>query len=184
MWPRLHAAHAWLGRFYIVTLIWCTGTSLIIHNTGLPPAVLISFVWVLGGVTLAWALICVHTAGMDRKAAAAAGERLEAEGLAAAAAPGGLPALLAAERARLAAGKTFAQRAFSLKAAHGALMFVAWFNVVGRIFATPGLGDFTCYTYRERRARSGVAAAAPRLAEPVAPPGDLFGAPPSDSVRA
>lgn len=146
--PRLHAAHAWLGRFFIVTLLWCTATSLLIHNTGLPVAVLVSFLWVMGGVTIGWALINIHQARMGRAAAAAAGASLKAEGLSAA--PGGdLAALLAAERAAIAGGKSWSQRLLSLKAAHGAIMFVAWINVVGRIFATPGLAEFTCYTYRE-----------------------------------
>ena len=52
--------HAWFGFMYIVFILWTTGTAMIIHNTGLPPAVLISFIWVLGGLTVGWALIRLH----------------------------------------------------------------------------------------------------------------------------
>lgn len=52
--PSLRWTHAWFGRAYIIAMLWATATSLIIHNSGLPPATLISFVWVLGGMTIAW----------------------------------------------------------------------------------------------------------------------------------
>lgn len=38
-------------------------------------------------------------------------------------------------------------RMFSLKAFHGALMFVSWINIAGRVFVTPLDRQFDCYTY-------------------------------------
>ena len=46
--------HPWFGRCYIIFLLWCMGTSLIIHNSGLPIAVLVSFAWVLCGLSFGW----------------------------------------------------------------------------------------------------------------------------------
>lgn len=147
-WPRLHRAHAWLGRIYILSVLWCMAFSLIIHNTGLPIATLVSFLWVLLSVSFGWFIAIWHTNSMTRRATAAVAARL-AKGEAVPDGPDGLARLIAAERAALAQNKTFARRFFSLKAAHGVMMFVGWINVVGRVFATPGLAEFTCYTYRE-----------------------------------
>ena len=60
--------HVYFGRLYIICMLWCMGTSLVIHNTGLPIAVLTSFVWVLGGLTAGWILIKLHQLGMEKKA--------------------------------------------------------------------------------------------------------------------
>ena len=126
--------HPWCGRIYILSMLWSTATSLLIHNTGLPgtfpwnpltasvcsseaycqyrfpplppnfhdsspsladaqlptglttsyethsclfplltlaaAAVLLSFLWVLIGLTLAWIIIVFHTYYLDREAAA------------------------------------------------------------------------------------------------------------------
>ena len=40
--------------------------------------------------------------------------------------------------------KSWSQRMFSFKAAHGILMFVSWINMTGRIFGSNQSGDFTC----------------------------------------
>jgi len=48
------------GRVYILAMLWSTATSLLVHNTGLPAGVLISFVWVMGGLTIGWILINIH----------------------------------------------------------------------------------------------------------------------------
>ena len=39
--------HIWMGRLYILSMLYATATSLLIHNAGLPPAVLISFIYVI-----------------------------------------------------------------------------------------------------------------------------------------
>lgn len=127
-WPRAHPAHAYLGRCYIVFMLWATATSLLIHNTGLPTAVLVSFIWVLGGLTIGWAAIQVHQARAAAAAARAAQEAIKSEG----GVPGGdLAALVAREKGRIASDKTLAQRMLGLKALHGAVMFTSWINIVG-----------------------------------------------------
>eukprot|EP00878_Enallax_costatus_P035426 GHUV01039495.1.p1 GENE.GHUV01039495.1~~GHUV01039495.1.p1 ORF type:complete len:117 (-),score=2.87 GHUV01039495.1:330-680(-) len=52
--PAVSWTHAWFGRAYILSMLWATATSMVIHNSGLPPATLISFVWSLGGLTVSW----------------------------------------------------------------------------------------------------------------------------------
>jgi len=47
--PAFKWTHAWFGRAYIISMLWATASSLVIHNTGLPASTLISFIWALGG---------------------------------------------------------------------------------------------------------------------------------------
>ena len=58
-----------------------------------------------------------------------------------------LERLLVEQKIKIAGNKTFKQRVISLKALHGLVMFISWFNIVGRIFASDQSGDFTCHTY-------------------------------------
>lgn len=107
------------------------GTSLIIHNSGLPPATLISFIWVLGGMCLAWILIKFHEMRMDRQAMNMVTQQLAAGGPEAVAASKDLRAALVAAKVQLAGSKGFVGRFFSIKAAHGIIMFVSWINIAG-----------------------------------------------------
>ena len=54
-----HKWHALFGRMYILCMLWCMGTSLLIHNVGLPVGVLISFLFVLVGLSIGWACIVI-----------------------------------------------------------------------------------------------------------------------------
>ena len=51
------------------------------------------------------------------------------------------------EKLKIIQTRTATQRLFSYKAFHGALMFMSWINITGRIFASDQSGDFQCYTY-------------------------------------
>ncbi len=50
-----------VGRSYIITMFWGMTTSLLIHNTVLPEAVLWSFLWVLLGLCIGWVVIIFHS---------------------------------------------------------------------------------------------------------------------------
>ena len=52
--------HHWFGKLYILNMLYATASSLLIHNTGLPFAILISFAYVLGALTIGWILITIH----------------------------------------------------------------------------------------------------------------------------
>lgn len=42
-------------------MLWCMASSLLIHNTGLPLPILVSFVYLLVSITVGWNAIRVHT---------------------------------------------------------------------------------------------------------------------------
>ena len=61
-------AHQWFGRVYILSMLYATASSLLIHNTGLPLAVLYSFAICIGGLTVAWILILLHKSWLNNLA--------------------------------------------------------------------------------------------------------------------
>ena len=69
---RMHSSikwtHVWFGRSYIIMILWTMATSLVIHNTGLPIATLVSFIWVLGGITIGWIIISIHQTNLRSQA--------------------------------------------------------------------------------------------------------------------
>lgn len=140
--PRSAWTHAWFGRAYIIFMLWTTATSILIHNNGLPDGTLISFLWVLGGLTIGWVVVVVYQGQMQRKAVLLAESQTKFQE-----AGGDWNKLISAAKKEIAAGKSFRERILSLKAFHGAMMFMSWMNIAGRVFATPNINDFTCYTY-------------------------------------
>ena len=118
---KLYLFHKWIGKLYLLFMIYANASSLLIHNSGLPPAVLISFIYVIGGLTIGWILIQIHqykNEGYTRSSMILYQQDLSCR-----------------------------KRVFSLKGFHGMFMFLSWFNIAGRIFASDQSGDFTCYTY-------------------------------------
>lgn len=141
---KLKWMHVGLGRSYVLFMLWNTGTSLVIHNSGLPLAVLISFIWVLGGLTFGWMVITIHQSNMWKKAH----ENVLQKILSNQHNPDQtLHTMVINEKANIAAKKTFKERMISWKALHGALMFTSWLNIAGRIGASNQTGDFQCHTY-------------------------------------
>lgn len=141
--PKVHFLHRWFGISYIVTMLYCTATSLLIHNTGLPLGVLVSFVICLVGLVIGWILALVHRITLTNQAMKLVSVYLVKN------APRkiDLKALINAKKSEIMANRTFVQRLFSWKAFHGMFMFMSWLNITGRIFASDQSGDFTCYTY-------------------------------------
>jgi hypothetical protein len=48
---------------------------------------------------------------------------------------------------RVASKKSWSERLFSAKAAHGMLMFMSFVNIIGRLGASDQSGGFQCYTF-------------------------------------
>ena len=113
------------------------------HNSGLPIAVCISFLFVLLGLTLGWGCVKLHQHFMHEQILDEVQQKLKSS-------RSSLP-LLSQEMKTAAQSindrKSWSQRMFSFKAAHGILMFVSWINMTGRIFGSNQSGDFTCHTY-------------------------------------
>jgi hypothetical protein len=138
-------AHQWFGRVYILSMLYATASSLLIHNTGLPLAVLYSFAICIGGLSVAWILILLHKSWLNNMALKTLYEKLISSRRVNDSTS--LTELISDEITRLLEKRTTCQRIFSYKAFHGALMFMSWINITGRIFASDQSGDFQCYTY-------------------------------------
>ena len=125
--PRFNWLHLWFGRAYILAMFWATGTSMMIHNTGLPVGVLWSFLWVGLGITFGWLVITIHQKNRTRR-----GKNVDQAN---------------EEPQTRTKWQKILDRMLTLKAVHGVLMWVSFINILGRIFATPGLSKFECHTY-------------------------------------
>ena len=142
--------HVWFGRMYIICMFWCMGTSLVVHNTGLPVAVLISFVWVLGGLSVGWILIKFHLIHVERKASAKFGKLITGatdEQVRSLISREGVFNLMAQFRTEVVQLRSLRDRMLSCKAAHGVLMFMSFMNIFGRIFGVNLSNGFSCHTF-------------------------------------
>ena len=173
VYPPLHPWHALGGRLYILSMLWCMGTSLLVHNVGLPEGVLVSFLIVLLGMTVGWGCVKLHQGHMQQEVGRRVDEmvilwlseskvvevkeeteehitvkhtaRTGSEEMVHKPAP--LAAMMMKARSAITSERGIAARIFSYKAAHGALMFMSWVNIAGRIGSSDQKGDFACYTY-------------------------------------
>lgn len=145
MVPPLKWLHAWFGRMYIFSMIMATATALLIFNSGLPEAVLWSFLWTNLCLAAGWILIKFHQANLHNAALALVETRLSKGALDEASFRLG-EAVMQAKK-EIGWAKTASQRFLSIKALHGVCMFVSVFGLAGRVFFSNQSGDFTCYTY-------------------------------------
>ncbi|KAI8806007.1 hypothetical protein BJ742DRAFT_373687 [Cladochytrium replicatum] len=109
-----------MGRLYIIFMIWAMGSSLLIHNTGLPTGVLWSFLWVGVGLSIGYIAIGFHQ-----------------------------QRILVRKPTKSASWNRWSEifwRIVSWKGLHGVMMLLSWINVAGRTFVTKP-DDFDCYTY-------------------------------------
>jgi hypothetical protein len=144
--PKIKFLHRWCGILYIISMLFTTASSLLIHNTGLPLAVLISFAYVMIFLTVAWFLIKAHQLKYYNLAVEAVELDIK-EGKHADNADFTLRDEISTKTVEILNKRTLVQKMFSLKSSHGILMFTSWLNIAGRIFASNQSGEFTCYTY-------------------------------------
>ncbi len=139
-------------------MLWCMGTSLVIHNTGLPVAVLLSFLWVLGGLTFGWILIKKHQSIIEHEASNLCKGQIAKEikelqtnqqnnGILSTMKDHGITNTMRALKIKLEKEKSIWQRMYSYKAAHGILMFVSFINIAGRVFGVNLDREFSCHTF-------------------------------------
>lgn len=152
--PQWRWLHKWFGLSFTINMIWAIFSSLLIHNTGLPVATLISFAFVGGGLTVGWVVIRFYQLNMSNQAMQRVQQTLLTKTMPKTASDEDttttsldLVVLLQQAKQDILKEQTFLQRFFSLKTLHGVAFFVSWFQLAGRIFASNQSGDFTCYTY-------------------------------------
>jgi len=153
--------HSWSGRIYIISMLWSVACSSLMKNQGLPLAALTSFAAVIVGLTFGWIFIIIYKQNIEKAALSIAQERIIEKALTSTKVSSdsdedgddknekqsiNLTAMLSDAKIEVVESKTFMQRFFSLKAAHGLLFFVSWMQIAGRIF-NDGDGEFTCHTY-------------------------------------
>lgn len=120
LFPKFQWLHLWMGRLYIIFMLWATGTAILIHNTGTPVGVIWSFLWVMLGLTAGWLAITIHQKVRFKRSNP----------------PAEKPSKL----------YQIFKRMFSLKGFHGCIMFVSWINIAGRCLGLTWR-DFECFTY-------------------------------------
>lgn len=94
---------------------------------------LLSFVWVLGALSVGWVVINIHQGQIERQAMLNVQTALKVGQVPV----DNLMAAIQQEKGRIAEGKSWLQRLCSWKALHGALFFTSWLNIAGRVFVTP-----------------------------------------------
>eukprot|EP00698_Gefionella_okellyi_P004175 TRINITY_DN13894_c0_g1_i1.p1 TRINITY_DN13894_c0_g1~~TRINITY_DN13894_c0_g1_i1.p1 ORF type:complete len:317 (-),score=55.30 TRINITY_DN13894_c0_g1_i1:1017-1967(-) len=154
--PLLKPYHSLFGRLYVIFMLWCMASSLLIHNAGLPFPIIISFLYLLGGITFGWISIYIHI----RRFEANLWKRLEyslKEALSFGAHVD-LAALRQAEIRNIVDNKSFVQRLFSLKALHGIMFAFSWAQMLGRTVVTnPGRSWSGCWSYPAYKSVTGQA---------------------------
>jgi hypothetical protein len=145
VWTRFISWHKWSGRIYILSMLWSTCSSLLINNTGLPLATLISFGAVMGGLTVGWIAILMYKIGVEQKVLGETQKRLTSKSKDEAEI--NLQQLMDESKTHVLRSMTWKERFISLKTVHGTMFFISWFQITGRIFASDQSGNFDCYTY-------------------------------------
>jgi hypothetical protein len=124
-------------------MLLTTAFSLLVHNTGIPTGVLVSFIWVLGGLTIGWVVIQFHQRTMYKTALS----RLDTAIACGDVKLTTLESAIAEEKNKISSEKTLFQRIFSVKTFHGLVMFTSWVNIMGQISTGNVRGEYECYTY-------------------------------------
>jgi hypothetical protein len=128
------------------------GSSLLIHNTGLPFPIIISFLYLLGSITIGWTAIWFHA----RRFQSQLWSRIQGK-ISQSNDEVNIAQLIASESQSINAGKKFIYRFVSLKTLHGMLMTFSWYQMLGRLVVTnPGSWD-GCWTYPAYKCASGSA---------------------------
>lgn len=145
--------HSLSGRLYLGFMFWCMATSLLIHNTGLPFFVIVSFLYLAISMTSGHLLILFHQQNFQNTIWQRVQARLnDLKGSSAIK----LQELKQEEIEQYNINRTFTQRLFSLKALHGALMTFSWCQIVGRLFVTnPSTSWHGCWTYPAYKSTDG-----------------------------
>ena len=121
--PKIKFLHAWSGRLYIVSMLLATASALLINNTGLPGPTLVSFTYTMTALPTAWLLIKIYEQMMNN----AVTKRVETELKNMSSTKNiDLKQMRKTEIGKILKNRSWSQRFFSLKTAHGILMLLSW----------------------------------------------------------
>eukprot|EP01129_Flabellula_baltica_P008126 TRINITY_DN31_c0_g1_i1.p1 TRINITY_DN31_c0_g1~~TRINITY_DN31_c0_g1_i1.p1 ORF type:complete len:258 (+),score=29.76 TRINITY_DN31_c0_g1_i1:53-826(+) len=142
--PQIAKFHVWFGRFFVVFMFWAMASSLLIHNTGMPLAIIISFLILLITLSIGWIAIRWWSTKKTEQITKAVEERINSKQLKNV----DLNELFASERAKDFNKQTYWQRVLSLKTLHGVLMTLCWYQLAGRTAVTNPFSSWHgCETY-------------------------------------
>jgi hypothetical protein len=129
--------HSWFGISFIIFMLWCTGTSLLIFTTGLPRFVIASFVIMGIALTIGIYAIKIHKIQYQKMLNQQIDQMETVNNR-----------LNAAIKQIEENPRSWQKRLFSWKALHGYCMAIAWYQIAGRLFVTNPFKDWHgCFTY-------------------------------------
>lgn len=147
--PKLVSYHSMFGRWYLICMLWCMASSLLIHNAGLPMPIIVSFLYLLVSITVGWNAIKLHMSRMAGEVRERVNEKLNyLVGKSSSEQTLDVKDLEDEARKSIIVKKTFMERFFSLRMLHGIFMTFSWAQMVGRIFVTnPFTSWGGCWSY-------------------------------------
>jgi hypothetical protein len=131
-------------------MFWCMATSLVIHTTGLPMPILVSFLYLLVSITIGWNAIKLYMSRFNDTLKEKINERLNYMFGKSSSSDKALDIkeIESEEKMKLIVTKSFKERFFSLRMLHGLLLTFSWAQMVGRIFVTNPFTSWNgCWSY-------------------------------------
>jgi len=147
LWAGGRPYHHIFGRLYLIVMFLAMGSALVITNHGMPVPILFSFLWLLAGLTVGILTIGFHRMKFEKQVHDAAGAKLIEMAAKSPMSKLDLDMLIKQTRGQVAGKKSFTERLFSYKTAHGISMGVSLWQMVGRIFFSDQVQNFECITY-------------------------------------
>jgi len=135
--------HSLFGRLYIIGILWCMASSLLIHNFGLAISIIVSFMYLLIGITVGLICIWFHSQNINEELNLTMQESLTKnpeKGT-------NLFKLKGEAMEKMLENKTFLNTFYSLKSLHGLLLTFSWYTMLGRLFVTDPSKFRGCVTY-------------------------------------
>jgi hypothetical protein len=137
---KLRPYHYTFGRWYLIFMFWAMASSLLIHNSGLPLPIIISFLYLLISITIGWNAIKLYTYRIGEQVRSRVNKRINAMIGKSQSAQSedvvDIKEIEDNERTAVLAQKSFFERVFSLKMLHGFAFAFSWSQMLGRSFVT------------------------------------------------
>mgnify|MGYP005994171177 CR=1 FL=1 len=141
--PPLKRYHKYFGMIFMISMYFTEGSAILIFNTGLPRAIIIFLSIMLFSMSIGYFTIKIHQARFQSKVLRLADQIQDQN-------PGETVSGLTkkATNRLMNEAKPWYKRAFSLKALHGYLMTLAWYQMAGRAGVTNPFDSWEqCYVY-------------------------------------